>query len=115
MEIIKGNQGLHQGQELSSKISEMKDICKDFSTLDGKTKEDFTKNELDESLKKLNKYLEEENTHAEYEVHEKFKDIMIKIVDNTTKEVILEVPPRKILDVVAKLCEITGIVFDKKA
>ena len=39
---------------------------------------------------------------------------MIKIVDKDTK-VLVEVPPKKILDMIAKLCEISGVVFDKKA
>ena len=38
-----------------------------------------------------------------------------KIVDRDTKEVLVEVPPKKILDMIAKLCEISGVVFDKKA
>ena len=40
---------------------------------------------------------------------------MIKIVDKDTKEVLVEVHPKKILDMIAKLCEISGVVFDKKA
>ena len=40
---------------------------------------------------------------------------MIKIIDNDTKEVLMEVPPKKILDVVAKMCELAGVLVDKKA
>jgi flagellar protein FlaG len=64
---------------------------------------------------KLNKFLDGENVHAEYAVHDKLGDIMIKIVDNNTKEVLLEVPPKKILDMVAKMLETVGILIDKKA
>jgi len=48
-------------------------------------------------------------------VHDKLNQIMIKIVDNKTKDVLLEVPPKKILDMVAKMCEMVGILVDKKA
>ena len=51
--------------------------------------------------------------HAEYSVHEDFRTIMIKIIDDTTKEVILEIPPKKILDMVASMCKQFGLI-DKK-
>ena len=42
-------------------------------------------------------------------------DLMIKITDKDTNQVVLEVPPKQILDLVAKMCEMVGIFFDKKA
>lgn len=71
--------------------------------------------EVNKAVDKLNKFMEDEDIHAEYEVHEKFNQIMIKIIDNKTKDVLLEVPPKKILDMVAKMCEMVGILVDKKA
>lgn len=75
---------------------------------------DYNKEELDKSLKKLNKFLEDDKAHAEYSVHKDLKSIMIKIVDDATKEVILEIPPKKILDMVASMCKQFGLL-DKKA
>ncbi|MGL4873390.1 MAG: flagellar protein FlaG, partial [Clostridium sp.] len=75
----------------------------------------FDKKELNRLIKELNKHLEKEDTYAKYDVHEKLGDIMIKIVSKETKEVIIEFPPEKILDMVAKLCENAGIVLNKKA
>ncbi|NME82797.1 flagellar protein FlaG [Clostridium sp. SM-530-WT-3G] len=74
----------------------------------------FNKKELDKSLNKLNRFLEDESVHAEYSVHEDFGTVMIKIIDDATKEVILEVPPKKILDMVASMCKQFGLL-DKKA
>jgi flagellar protein FlaG len=71
--------------------------------------------DLKKAVDKLNKFLEDEQTHAVYEVHEKLNDVMIKIVDNNTKQVLLEVPPRKILDMVAKMMEMVGLLVDKRA
>ncbi|GLC32327.1 flagellar protein FlaG [Clostridium omnivorum] len=70
---------------------------------------------IKKAVDKLNKFLEDDKTHAEYEVHDKFRDIMIKIVDDKTGKVIQEFPPKKILDMVAKMCEMVGVLFDKKA
>jgi flagellar protein FlaG len=76
---------------------------------------DLKENDVKDAIEKLNKFLEDNGTHAEYEVHDKFNTIMIKIIDNKTKEVIQEVPPKKILDMVAKMMELVGVLFDKKA
>ena len=84
-------------------------------TTNAEKEERYTKENLDKAIKKLNGFLKDDNAYAEYNVHEKFGDIMIKIVDRDTKEVLVEVPPKKILDMIAKLCEISGVVFDKKA
>lgn len=71
--------------------------------------------EVNKAIDKINKFLEDNKSHAEYEIHDKFKDVMIKIVDDKTGEVIQELPPKKILDMVAKMCELVGVLFDKKA
>lgn len=73
-----------------------------------------SKHEFERAIGKLNKFLEDDNVHAEYDIHDKFGDVMIKIVDNNTKEIIMEVPPKKVLDMVAKLCELSGVILDKK-
>lgn len=76
-------------------------------------KENIDKKELDKSLKKLNRFLEDDSVHAEYSVHEDFRTVMVKIIDDATKEVILEIPPKKILDMVASMCKQFGLI-DKK-
>lgn len=75
----------------------------------------YREQDIVKAVDKLNKFLQDDNTTAEYAVHEVFGDIMIKIIDNDTQKVIMEVPPKKILDLVAKMCELAGVLVDKKA
>lgn len=75
---------------------------------------EITKEELDDAVKKLNKYLEEDKTHAEYEKHKDLGTLMIKIVDDETDKVIVELPPKNVLDMIASMCKQAGIL-DKKA
>lgn len=79
-----------------------------------RTKE-IKEKDVRKAVEKLNVFLEDNKTHAEYEIHPMFKDVMIKIVDDKTGEVVLEVPPKKILDMIAKMCEMVGVMVDKKA
>lgn len=83
----------------------------------GTTQENDKKqiNEINDAVRKINTILEGHKTHAEVSVHNKLNTIMVKIVDDNTKEVIMELPSERILDMVAKLCEMAGILLDKKA
>lgn len=103
---MKTNVGENQFKSEKLTVSD-KNVNDKEKTIDSK--------ELKKSVDKLNKFLEDENLHVEYEVHDKLKDVMIKIVNTTTKEVVMEIPPKKILDMVAKMCEMVGVLVDKKA
>ncbi|MGN0485425.1 MAG: flagellar protein FlaG [Lachnospiraceae bacterium] len=54
------------------------------------------------------------NTEVRYEIHDKMKSIMIKIVDKDTKKVVREYPPEETLDIAAKVLELAGILVDEK-
>lgn len=77
-------------------------------------KEYISKESIDKALEKINTFLNDNNTYAEYEMHDKLNHIMIRIIDQDTHEVILEIPPKKILDLVSKMCELVGILVDEK-
>ena len=47
-------------------------------------------------------------------IHKKTKQIMVKIIDTNTQEVIKEVPPEKILDMVASMMERAGLIVDRR-
>lgn len=75
---------------------------------------EYTQKEMNEALKKLNNFLKDDKTHAEYTYNEEMKTMMVKVIDENTKEVILEIPPKKILDMVASMLKQVGLL-DKKA
>ncbi|OOM77921.1 flagellar protein FlaG [Clostridium puniceum] len=96
-------------------VSNSKQVEKSQENKNNKeNKEGIAKENLDRAVKKLNKFLEDDKTHAEYSVHKELGTTMIKIIDDDTKKVILEVPSQKILDMVASMCEQVGLI-DKKA
>jgi flagellar protein FlaG len=77
-------------------------------------KQEYSKKDVEDAVKKINNFLKDDKTHAEYTYNEEMKTMMIKVVDEKTKEVILEVPPKKILDMVASMLRQVGLL-DKKA
>lgn len=85
----------------------------DENILNKDEKKKYTKEDLDKSIKKLNKVLEDEKTHAEYSKHKDLGTIMIKIVDDDSDKVIMELPPEKVLNMIASLCKQIGILDEK--
>jgi flagellar protein FlaG len=67
-----------------------------------------------EAILKANKAILGSNRSFEFSIHEKTKSIMVKVVDNDTREVIKEIPSEKILDMVANLWEMAGIMVDER-
>jgi flagellar protein FlaG len=66
------------------------------------------------AIEKANKAISISNRKFEYSIHEKTKEIMIKVIDSDTNEIIREIPPEKILDMVAKMWEMAGLVVDER-
>lgn len=66
------------------------------------------------AIEKANKKLEGIQSELEFSIHEKTKQIMVKVLDKSTKEIIREIPSEKILDMVAAMCEGAGLFVDEK-
>jgi len=84
-------------------------------TLPG-SKAEFAKpseEEVINAIEMANKKFEFYNTRVEFSIHEKTHEIMIKVYKDD--EVIREIPPEKILDMVAKMMEMAGLLVDEKA
>jgi flagellar protein FlaG len=75
----------------------------------------ITEKDVKTAADKLNKLLEGKETHVEYDFVGKSRTMSVKIVNDETKEVIKEIPPKKIIEMIDKLCEIAGIMVDEKA
>lgn len=70
--------------------------------------------ELINAIEKANKEFIVYDRKFEFSIHEETKEIMIKVIDASNNEVIREIPPEKILDMVAKMWELAGLIVDEK-
>ena len=77
----------------------------------GKTEQE---NQLIKLIEDSNETIQDDKNEFQFSVHAQTKQILIKVVDKQTKEVIKEFPPEKILDMIAKMCEIAGVFVDEK-
>jgi flagellar protein FlaG len=65
-------------------------------------------------IEKANKALQLRSTAFEFAVHKQTKQIMVKVFDKDSGEVIREIPPQKVLDMVAKMWELAGLLIDER-
>lgn len=74
----------------------------------------ITEKMLTDAIGKMNRLLEGTNRRFEYSIHDRINGIMVKVIDETTGEVIREIPPKKILDMVANMMEMAGLLVDER-
>ena len=69
-----------------------------------------------EALKRAVEEINRNAKHSEaiFGVHDQTNRITIKIVDKETKEVLKEYPPEEMLDMIAKVWEMAGLMVDEK-
>lgn len=67
-----------------------------------------------EAIQKANKAISGGNRRFEFSIHEKTNEIVVKVFDSQTNELIREIPNEKVLDMVAKMCEMAGILVDER-
>ncbi|MEK4477400.1 flagellar protein FlaG [Paenibacillus sp. FSL R7-0048] len=70
--------------------------------------------QLIRTIERAVKSLQGPQTTLSISIHEKTHDIMVKVLNKDTGELIREVPPEKTLDLVAKMMEIAGILIDER-
>lgn len=70
--------------------------------------------ELREALDTINKTVRIFNRSIHFSKHEESGRMWIQIIDTETKKVVREIPPKEILDIVARLEEMVGLLIDER-
>lgn len=75
---------------------------------------DISSEIINKAIERANKSLAAESTKLTFAIHDRTKEIMVKVVDTNTGEVIREIPPEKLMDRLAKVLENIGWLIDEK-
>ncbi|MBA2871327.1 flagellar protein FlaG [Anoxybacillus calidus] len=87
----------------------------DSSIVEGQNEtQEVSKEKLEEVVKGLNEFLQPSDTTLKFELHDELKEYYVQIVDERTKEVVREIPPKKLLDMYATMMQFVGLIVDKK-
>lgn len=77
-------------------------------------RQQFQRETLERAVDDTNNMIFKDNKRFEFKVHEGTGRIMVKLIDKETDEVIKEIPPEKILDLVASIWDLVGILVDER-
>ena len=102
--------------EVASKASQENGTYESYRDFSQKPAAELTLDEKQwiDVINRANKAIEGATCTFEYSIHEKTKEIMVKVIDKETKKVIREFPPENILDMVAKMWEMAGLIVDER-
>jgi len=81
---------------------------------DKQEKEGLSKVDVHKAVEKLNQTAQAFNKRFHFSIHEGTHRVMVQVIDTTTGKVINEIPPEKVLDIVASMNELLGLMIDKR-
>ncbi|MBC8197982.1 MAG: flagellar protein FlaG [Candidatus Marinimicrobia bacterium] len=110
--------------ESTNSVEKQKEIAKndnlDFSLKAEKTEskkqgiaEYVKKQDFSNAINSVNEYVEMFNNKVSFSIDEKSREI-IHVYDNETGDLIRQIPPKEMIELVDKLEEIAGIIFNNK-
>nr|WP_307991081.1 flagellar protein FlaG [uncultured Niameybacter sp.] len=66
------------------------------------------------AIDEINTKLSGQNTEVEVAFHEKTKEMIVRLVNKESKEIVREIPSEKMIDMIASFCEMAGLYIDEK-
>ena len=75
---------------------------------------EFSSEIINQAIAQANKSLAAVSTTLSFAIHDKTKEIMVKVVNTNTGEIIREIPPEKLMDRFAEVLTSIGWLVDEK-
>ena len=76
--------------------------------------EEFSNEELNKLVEQAKKMMTSVNRQMTFRIHEGTGRPLIQLIESDTNEVVREIPPEKMLDIVAGIWNWAGLVVDRK-
>lgn len=110
---IAGN-GISSYADKALKVYGSNQVKEDGDGQTGPNEQILTSKELVREVDNLNKFMQSSTTHIKFTLHEKLNEYYVQVVNDQTNEVIREIPSKKVMDMVAKMHEMIGLLVDEK-
>lgn len=75
---------------------------------------DFSDVELEESVEELNDTIEALHKDLRFQIHEGSERMMVEVINLDNNEIIKEIPPKEVLDMIGRIREMVGLLIDEK-
>jgi len=70
---------------------------------------------LKKTMEKLNKVLELFNVERRFVIDNRTKEVVVKIIDKSSGEIIAQIPPEEALERYYRMEQLIGVIFNEKA
>ncbi len=70
--------------------------------------------EIQQDIEKMNDQLKSMNRSIRFTVDDESHDIVVKVVDKNTGEVVMEIPPEEVLKLRERMSEMSGLLVGKQ-
>lgn len=75
---------------------------------------EINKKDLEKEVNHLNQVFEMHYTNLKYKVHEETDRYFVQVIDQSSRDVIREIPAEKFLDMVSKMMDFMGLMVDER-
>ncbi|MFZ5639696.1 MAG: flagellar protein FlaG [Bacillota bacterium] len=110
---IKSMQGPQVNPYTSQDRGEAKNIREDMAPWQIKT-EKVTQGDVTNAVDKINRTVRIFNRAIHFSKHEESGRMWVQVIDTETQKVVREIPPEEILEIVARLEEMVGLLIDER-
>lgn len=77
-------------------------------------KDSRSADEIEQDIEEMNDQLKSMNRSIRFSVDENSKDIVVRVVDENTGEVVMQIPPEEVLKLRERLSEMSGLLVEKQ-
>jgi len=70
--------------------------------------------EIQQDIETINDQLSAMNRSIRFSIDDKSKDVVVKVVDKNTGDVIMQIPPEEVLKLRERLNEMSGLLMEKQ-
>ena len=76
--------------------------------------EEFTEEQIEEGVETLNESVQALHKNLKFQIHEESERMQVQVVDVIEDEILKELPPEEVLDMLGRIQEMVGIIIDEK-
>ena len=77
-------------------------------------REEIPREQVEKATEKLNRLMGIIDKRLEFSVHEKSDSVIVKIIDQQSGDVMDEIPPQRVMDILESFSQMAGLFFDKR-
>ncbi len=77
-------------------------------------REEIPREQVEKATEKLNRLMGIIDKRVQFSVQEKSDRVVVQIIDQQSKEVMEEIPPQRVLDILGSFSQMAGLFFDKQ-